>query len=73
MTPNANLNKAVDYIVAARINNAGQVCTCPERIFVHHDIHETFINKLKDKMETLNVGNPFDDQTDFGAIINQNN
>ena len=71
VTPNANLNKAVDYIVAARINNAGQVCTCPERIFVHHDIHETFINKLKDKMETLNVGDPFDDQTDFGAIINQ--
>src|SRR5699024_628072 len=71
VTPNANLNKAVDYIVAASINNAGQVCTCPERIFVHHDIYETFINKLKDKMETLNVGDPFDDQTDFGAIINQ--
>ncbi|SCT97325.1 aldehyde dehydrogenase [Staphylococcus xylosus] len=71
VTPNANLDKAVDYIVTARINNAGQVCTCPERIFVHEDVHEDFVNKLKASMEQLTVGDPFDEQTDYGAIINQ--
>lgn len=71
VTTNANLDKAVDYIVTARVNNAGQVCTCPERIFVHEAIHDTFINKLKVKMEQLKVGDPFNKDTDYGAIINQ--
>ena len=71
VTANANLDKAVDYIVTARVNNAGQVCTCPERIFVHEAIHDTFINKLKVKMEQLKVGDPFNKDTDYGAIINQ--
>ncbi|ALM57959.1 MULTISPECIES: aldehyde dehydrogenase [Staphylococcus] len=71
VTSNANLDKAVDYIVTARVNNAGQVCTCPERIFVHEAIHDTFINKLKGKMEQLKVGDPFNKDTDYGAIINQ--
>lgn len=71
VTSNANLDKAVDYIVTARVNNAGQVCTCPERIFVHEAIHDTFINKLKGKMEQLKVGDPFNKDTNYGAIINQ--
>src|SRR5699024_4576748 len=71
VTSNANLDKAVDYIVTARINNAGQVCTCPERIFVHKAIHSTYINKLKEKMQSLTVGDPFDNKTDYGALINQ--
>ena len=45
VTPHADLDKAVDYIVTARINNAGQVCICPERIFVHKDVHDTFVEK----------------------------
>lgn len=71
VTPNSDLDKAVNYIVTARINNAGQVCTCPERIFVHQDVHDTFIDKLKAQMEQLTVGDPFDESTDYGAIINQ--
>ena len=73
VTQHADLDKAVDYIVTARINNAGQVCTCPERIFVHEDVHDDFINKVKDKMDALQVGDPYDENTDYGAIINQNN
>ena len=71
VTPNANIDKAVDYIVTARIKNAGQVCTCPERIFVHEDIHDTFVDKVTEKMKSLTVGDPLDDKTDFGAIINK--
>lgn len=71
VTQHADLDKAVDYIVTARINNAGQVCTCPERIFVHEDVHDDFINKVKDKMDALQVGDPYDENTDYGAIMNQ--
>ncbi|PTF04835.1 aldehyde dehydrogenase [Staphylococcus devriesei] len=71
ITPHADLDKAVEYIVTARINNAGQVCTCPERIFVHKDVHSQFIEKAKQRMNDLQVGDPFDNNTDYGAIINQ--
>ena len=71
VTENANIEKAADYIVTARINNAGQVCTCPERIFVHQSVHDEFIKALKDKMEQLTVGDPYDEATDYGAIINE--
>lgn len=71
VTPHANIDKAVDYIVAARINNAGQVCTCPERIFVHEDVHDEFIEKVSNKMSQLTVGDPLDENSDYGAIINQ--
>lgn len=71
VTPHADIDKAVDYIVTARINNAGQVCTCPERIFIHDDIHDEFIEKVSNKMSQLTVGDPLDDNTDYGAIINQ--
>lgn len=71
VTPHADLDKAVEYIVTARINNAGQVCTCPERIFVHGDVHDDFVAKAKERMSQLQVGDPFDDNTDYGAIINQ--
>lgn len=71
ITPHADLDKAVDYIVTARINNAGQVCTCPERIFVHKDVHDQWIEKVKQRMSDLQVGDPFDNNTDYGAIINQ--
>ena len=71
ITPHADLDKAVDYIVTARINNAGQVCTCPERIFVHKDVHDQWIEKVKQRMSDLQAGDPFDNNTDYGAIINQ--
>ena len=71
VTPHADIYKAVDYIVAARINNAGQVCTCPERIFVHEDVHDEFIEKVSNKMSQLTVGDPLDENSDYGAIINQ--
>ena len=71
VTPTADIDKAVDYIVTARINNAGQVCTCPERIFVHEDVHDEFIEKVSNKMSQLTVGDPLDENSDYGAIINQ--
>lgn len=71
VTPHADIDKAVDYIVAARINNAGQVCTCPERIFVHEDVHDEFIEKVSNKMSQLTVGDPLYENSDYGAIINQ--
>ena len=47
------------------------MCTCPERIFVHEDVHDEFIEKVSNKMSQLTVGDPLDENSDYGAIINQ--
>ncbi|AJI51784.1 aldehyde dehydrogenase family protein [Francisella tularensis] len=39
----ANLEKAVEGLIAAKIRNAGQVCIAPNRIFVHNSINKEFI------------------------------
>ena len=38
---------------------------------MHEDIHDTFVDKVTEKMKSLTVGDPLDDKTDFGAIINE--
>ncbi|WP_268746397.1 aldehyde dehydrogenase family protein [Francisella tularensis] len=43
----ANLEKAVEGLIAAKIRNAGQVCIAPNRIFVHNSINKEFIVNLR--------------------------
>lgn len=71
VTKNADIEKAANYIVQARINNSGQVCTCPERIYVDKTIFDEFLSVVKDKMNKIKVGNPYDEDTTMGAIINK--
>lgn len=71
VTKNADIEKAANYIVQARINNCGQVCTCPERIYVDKTIFDEFLSVVKDKMNKIKVGNPYDEDTTMGAIINK--
>lgn len=70
VTKNADIEKAASYIVQARINNSGQVCTCPERIYVAKDIFDEFITLVKDKMNKVQPGDPYDKDTTMGPIIN---
>lgn len=71
VTANASIAKAVRYIVKARINNSGQVCTCPERVYVHQTIYNEFLRALKEAMAAVVVGDPYDKATEMGAIINE--
>ncbi|OEL08333.1 aldehyde dehydrogenase [Staphylococcus equorum] len=71
VTKNADIEKAANYIVEARIKNSGQVCTCPERIYVSKDIFDEFVSAVKDKMSDVHPGDPYDDATTMGPIINQ--
>lgn len=71
VTANADIAKAVRYIVQARINNSGQVCTCPERIYVHKAVYDEFLHAVKEAMQAVIVGDPYDETTQMGAIINE--
>lgn len=64
----AALDQAVEGIVNGIFFNQGHVCCAGSRLFVQEGIADELIRKLKDRMETLIVGDPMDKNTDIGAI-----
>ncbi|HRH01403.1 MAG TPA: aldehyde dehydrogenase family protein [Bacteroidia bacterium] len=64
----APINQAVEGIVNGIFFNQGHVCCAGSRLFVQEGIADLVISKLKDRMETLIVGDPMDKNTDIGAI-----
>jgi aldehyde dehydrogenase (NAD+) len=64
----APINQAVEGIVNGIFFNQGHVCCAGSRLFVQESVAEEVIKKLKDRLETLIVGDPLDKNTDIGAI-----
>ncbi len=64
----AAIDQAVEGIINAIFFNQGHVCCAGSRLFVQESIADIVISKLKDRMETLIVGDPLDKNTDIGAI-----
>ncbi len=64
----AALDQAVEGIVNGIFFNQGHVCCAGSRLLVQESVAEEVIAKLKDRMETLVVGDPIDKNTDIGAI-----
>ncbi len=64
----AAIDQAVEGIVNGIFFNQGHVCCAGSRLFVQESIANTLLRKLKDRMETLIVGDPLDKNTDIGAI-----
>jgi len=64
----APLDQAVEGIINGIYFNQGHVCCAGSRLFVQEDVADTVIRKLKDRMQTLIVGDPLDKNTDIGAI-----
>ena len=64
----APLDQAVEGIINGIYFNQGHVCCAGSRLFVQESIYETLLRKLKDRMQSLVVGDPLDKNTDIGAI-----
>lgn len=64
----ANLDDAVDGLIHSKFRNAGQACTCTNRVFVEEKIHDLFLEKFIEKTKKLKTGNGFDD-VNLGPII----
>ena len=64
----APIDQAVEGIVNGIFFNQGHVCCAGSRLFVQEGVADRVIRKLKDRMETLIVGDPMDKNTDIGAI-----
>lgn len=64
----AALDQAVEGIVNGIFFNQGHVCCAGSRLYVQESVFNVVVQKLKDRMNSLTVGDPLDKNTDIGAI-----
>ncbi len=70
--PDADEDWVVDGVIAGmRFTRQSQSCTAGSRLFLHADIFDSFLDKLRTKTEALILGDPMDETSDIGAIINE--
>ncbi|MCM2322011.1 MAG: aldehyde dehydrogenase family protein [Oligoflexia bacterium] len=62
------IDQAVDGIVDGVFLNQGPVLSASSRLYVQESIAKVVVRKLRDRLETLNVGDPLDKNTDVGAL-----
>jgi len=65
----ADLEAAAGFAAGSIFGNQGQSCCASSRVFVHEDVYERFLEKVKAIAQNLVVGDPFADETTQGAII----
>lgn len=58
-------------VTGMRFVRQGQSCTAGSRLFVHRSIVDSFVDKVKTNLATLKVGDPLDEASDIGAIVNK--
>lgn len=66
-----DIKKAAVLCAQRSYSNAGQVCISVQRIFVHENIYEQFLNEMKSYTESLVVGDPMDERTNIGPMISE--
>ncbi|MCB0398192.1 MAG: NAD-dependent succinate-semialdehyde dehydrogenase [Winogradskyella sp.] len=64
----ADLDKYMDTMAWARMQNAGQSCIAAKRFIVVEDIYDEFLSKFKSKVESYIVGNPTDAKTEISSM-----
>ncbi|NNG40333.1 NAD-dependent succinate-semialdehyde dehydrogenase [Flexivirga sp. ID2601S] len=67
----ADVDKAVEGAMLAKMRNIGEACTAANRLFVHADIADEFAKKFAAKMDALSVGDGMGDGVEVGPLINQ--
>ncbi|MGO4382709.1 aldehyde dehydrogenase family protein [Specibacter sp. RAF43] len=69
--PDAVDDQLIDgLLMASRFTRQGQSCTAGSRLFLHEDIYDDVLARLTAKLGALKVGDPLDEATDMGAVIN---
>jgi acyl-CoA reductase-like NAD-dependent aldehyde dehydrogenase len=66
----ADLELAADAAVTACFLCAGQSCTAGERLLVHRDVREAFVEQLRERTRSVVLGDPFDAATTMGPLNN---
>jgi succinate-semialdehyde dehydrogenase/glutarate-semialdehyde dehydrogenase len=69
--PSADLERAAQVAVTARVQNNGQSCIAAKRFIVHRDVADEFEQLFVERMRSLRVGDPLDESTDVGPLANE--
>jgi len=67
----ADLDLAMQRIVAGGFSNSGQTCISVQRVVVHENVYDEFVAALAASVEALKVGDPLDEKTDVAALIDE--
>ncbi|MEU5365165.1 NADP-dependent succinic semialdehyde dehydrogenase [Streptomyces sp. NPDC005925] len=69
--PSADLDRAAEVAVTARVQNTGQSCIAAKRFIVHTDAYDTFAARFVAGMKALKVGDPADEETEVGPLSSE--
>lgn len=67
----ADVDRAVDGAMVAKMRNMGEACTAANRFFVHRSVAEDFAERLGTRMDALKVGAGSDEGVEVGPLIDQ--
>lgn len=71
VTPNADMKLAIPAVVFGAVGTAGQRCTTTRRLIVHESMMDDMIEKLKSAYAQVRIGNPLEEGTLMGPLIDQ--
>ncbi|WP_300069085.1 betaine-aldehyde dehydrogenase [uncultured Ruegeria sp.] len=68
----ADIENAVSGSILGNFYSSGQVCSNGTRVFVQRGIKEAFLNRLSERLATAKIGDPLDEQVNFGPMVSEN-
>ncbi|MEU3935787.1 NADP-dependent succinic semialdehyde dehydrogenase [Streptomyces sp. NPDC029044] len=69
--PSADIDRAAQVAVTARVQNTGQSCIAAKRFIVHTDVYDAFAERFAEGMKALKVGDPMADDTEVGPLSSE--
>ena len=67
----ADLDVAIEAMIVAKLRNNGESCVAANNYFVHSDHYDEVLGRLKDRMSSVNVGDPRDAHTGLGPLVRE--
>ena len=67
----ADLDAAADGVALGIFANQGETCAAGSRVLVHRSVHDALVERLAERAARVRVGDPFDEGTTMGALINR--
>ncbi len=68
----ADIENAVSGAILGNFYSSGQVCSNGTRVFVQKGIKEAFLNRLSERLATAKIGDPLDEDVNFGPMVSEN-
>ncbi|MFW5977877.1 MAG: aldehyde dehydrogenase family protein, partial [Halohasta sp.] len=69
--PDADLDDAAGACAAGSVKFGGQRCSAVSRILAHDSVHDELVDRLDGHLDSWVVGDPFDEETDLGPLIDE--